>query len=233
MSRNANLAAKLGTSQTATAGAVRRHRGALLREVSAIEAVCGARQGTLYRQLGLLEDSAVEQPTVEQLIVELPGIVDRPPTCHRIDSGGAHQRGATGGTVMKRRSPTRPFGFVRHRPGKASPYIAAFNPPGGGREITKAFKTEDAADVWLAEQHVSVARFTFINPTGGDTLLRDWWMVWLAEKDLAQLAGRGPSPVGGCTSCPRSHRPISSTVARDPALVNRRRSCRPAPPSRC
>jgi integrase len=112
---------------------------------------------------------------------------------------------------VKRRSPTRPFGFVRYRPAKASPYIAGFNPPGGGREVTKAFKTEAEADLWLAEQHVSVARFTFINSTGADTLLRDWWATWLAGADLRPTSRVTYESHGRLHILPVfGHRPIGS-----------------------
>jgi integrase len=85
---------------------------------------------------------------------------------------------------MKRRSAYRAFGFVRYRPGRRSPYLAGFNPPAGGPEVTRAFATEDAADLWLSEQYLSVAKGAFVNPAGAKTLLRDWWKVWLAEARL-------------------------------------------------
>lgn len=86
---------------------------------------------------------------------------------------------------MKRRSPARPFGFVRYRPGRASPHLAGFNPPTGGPEVTRAFATEADADVWLAEQHVAVARGAFVDLAGAKTLLAVYWKVWLAERQLA------------------------------------------------
>jgi hypothetical protein len=42
---------------------------------------------------------------------------------------------------MKRLSQARPFGFVRYRPNRPKPYLAGFNPPSGGSEVTKAFAT--------------------------------------------------------------------------------------------
>ncbi len=86
---------------------------------------------------------------------------------------------------MKRRSSSRPFGFVRERKGRASPFLAGFNPPKGGPEVTKAFATEADADVWLAEQYVAASRGMLIDPTGAKTLLRDRWVTWMAEIDLA------------------------------------------------
>jgi integrase len=79
----------------------------------------------------------------------------------------------------------RPFGFVRKKDRVRKPYLAGFNPPRGGPEITKAFATEDEADVWLAEQHVAVAKNVFVNPKGSKTLLRDWWAIWISERHLA------------------------------------------------
>jgi integrase len=79
----------------------------------------------------------------------------------------------------------RPFGFVRVRTGRQKPYLGGFNPPRGGPEITKAFATEEDADLWLAEQHVAVGRGAFVSPNGGKTLLRDYWSVWIEERPLA------------------------------------------------
>ena len=39
--------------------------------------------------------------------------------------------------------------------------------------------------MWLAEQHVAVARGAFVNPDGAKTLLGDYWKVWLTERQLA------------------------------------------------
>ena len=86
---------------------------------------------------------------------------------------------------MKRHSPARPFGFIRVRPDRAKPYLAAFNPPRGGSEVTKAFRTEEEADLWLAEQHVAIAKDVFVNPKGSKTLLADWWTVFMRERHLA------------------------------------------------
>jgi integrase len=87
---------------------------------------------------------------------------------------------------MNRRTTTkRPFGFVRYRPDRAKPYLAGFNPPGRGQEVTRAFATEDEADLWLAEQHVAIAKDVFINPRGAKTLLREWWPVFMSERHLA------------------------------------------------
>ena len=84
---------------------------------------------------------------------------------------------------MVKRKTRRPFGF-RYRPDRAKPYLAGFNPPQGGPEATKAFATEEAADVWLAEQHIAVARGAFVSPSGAKTLFRDYWKIWLAESQL-------------------------------------------------
>jgi integrase len=86
--------------------------------------------------------------------------------------------------MTKRTATRRPFGFVRFRPGRAKPCLAGFNPPRGGSEVTKAFATEQEADVWLAEQHVAVAKDVFVNPNGAKTLFRDYWRVFLAESHL-------------------------------------------------
>lgn len=83
---------------------------------------------------------------------------------------------------MKRK--TRPFGFVRVRAGRSSPYLAGFNPPGGGREVTRAFRTEAEADLWLAEHHVNVGKGAFVHPNGAKTLLRDYWRKRMAEAQL-------------------------------------------------
>jgi integrase len=86
--------------------------------------------------------------------------------------------------MTKRTTTRRPFGFIRLRADRRKPYLAGFNPPAGGPEVTKAFATEDEAEVWLAEQHVAVARGAFVSPTGAKTLYRDYWSVFLAESHL-------------------------------------------------
>jgi integrase len=86
---------------------------------------------------------------------------------------------------MKRLSQARPFGFVRYRPNRPKPYLAGFNPPSGGSEVTKAFATGEDADLWLAEQHVAIAKDVFVNPKGGKTLLREWWPIFMQERHLA------------------------------------------------
>ncbi len=113
---------------------------------------------------------------------------------------------------MKRRSSSRPFGFVRERTGRASPYLAGFNPPGGGQEVTKAFVSETAAEVWLAEQHVAVARGAFVNPDGAKTLLGDYWKVWLTERQLAPssrvtYAGHGRAHILPAFGSPTARKP--------------------------
>lgn len=79
----------------------------------------------------------------------------------------------------------RPFGFIRVRPGRAKPYLAAFNPPRGGNEVSQSFATEEEADVWLASQHVSSVATPHLDPRGPRTLLSDWWPAFLAERQLA------------------------------------------------
>lgn len=83
---------------------------------------------------------------------------------------------------MKRRSVRRPFGFVRERPGRPSPYLASYNPPQGGPERTKAFTTEEAADLWLAEQHVTLTRQGYLPIAAHLVTVRDFGERWLAWK---------------------------------------------------
>jgi integrase len=82
----------------------------------------------------------------------------------------------------------RPFGFVRYRKGRPSPYLAGFHPPGGGPEVTKAFATEDDAEVWLAEHHVASGRGMLFDARGPKTTLEHWWSVFIAERNLAPTA---------------------------------------------
>jgi integrase len=86
--------------------------------------------------------------------------------------------------MSSRTTRRRPFGFVRYREGRNKPYLAGFNPPGGGREITKAFAGEEEADLWLAEHHVHVGRGSFVSPAGAKTLLGDYWKIRMAEGHL-------------------------------------------------
>jgi integrase len=79
----------------------------------------------------------------------------------------------------------RPFGFVRYREGRPRPYLAGYNPPGGGPEVTKAHATEVEADLWLAEQHVAAGRGVLVDPRGPKTLVGEWWKVFMAERHLA------------------------------------------------
>jgi integrase len=82
----------------------------------------------------------------------------------------------------------RPFGFVRYREGRRKPYLAGFNPRGGGPEVTKAFATSEDADLWLAEQHVSAGRGSLVDPRGHRITLGDWWTVFMAERTLSLSA---------------------------------------------
>jgi integrase len=59
--------------------------------------------------------------------------------------------------------------------------LAGFNPPEGGKEITKAFATEEEADLWLAEQFVSIGKGSFIHPDGPKTLLGDYWQYRIKQ----------------------------------------------------
>jgi integrase len=123
---------------------------------------------------------------------------------------------------MKRRSSTRAFGFVRYRPGRAKPYLAGFNPPRGGPEVTKAFATEAEADLWLSEQHVAVARGGFIDPKGADTLLRDWWPIFFSEAQLKPRTQEAyESHWRNHILPPLGHRPISLRRNEIQAWVNR------------
>jgi integrase len=82
----------------------------------------------------------------------------------------------------------RPFGFVRVRHGRRSPYVAGFNPPLGGPEITRAFATEAEAEVWLAEQYVDIAKGRFIDPTGGKATLGAYWDPWFRGRVLRETS---------------------------------------------
>jgi integrase len=105
----------------------------------------------------------------------------------------------------------RPFGFIRTRTGRASPYRAGFNPPDGGPEVSKSFATEDEAEVWLAEQHVAIARGAFVDPSGGRTLLADYWAVWLAERPLRPSSRQTYELHGRKHILPAfGHRPLAS-----------------------
>jgi integrase len=112
---------------------------------------------------------------------------------------------------MTRRAQHRSFGFVRERPGRPKPFVAGFNPPAGGKEVTKAFATMDEADVWLAEQYVSVARGAFVNPDGARTLFGDWWKVFLAERQLRPSSRQTYELHGKNHILPAfAHRPLGS-----------------------
>jgi integrase len=82
----------------------------------------------------------------------------------------------------------RPFGFVRYRQGRPKPYLAGYNPPGGGPEVTKAHATEEEADAWLAGHHVAAHRGALVDPRGHRTTLGDWWKAFITERDLAPTA---------------------------------------------
>jgi integrase len=123
---------------------------------------------------------------------------------------------------MKRRSSGRAFGFVRYRPDRAKPHLAGFNPPRGGPEVTKAFATEAEADLWLSEQHVTVARGGFIDPKGADTLLRDWWPVFFSEAQLKPRTREAYESAWRNHILPHlGHRPISLRRNEVQAWVNR------------
>jgi integrase len=82
----------------------------------------------------------------------------------------------------------RPFGFVRYRQGRPKPYLAGYNPPSRGPEVTKACATEEEADLWLAEQHVAAGKGVLVDPRGPKTLVGEWWKVFMAERHLAPTA---------------------------------------------
>jgi integrase len=77
----------------------------------------------------------------------------------------------------------RPFGFVRVRKGKPSPFVAGYNPAGGGREITRAFTTMAQADLWLAERHVAESSATGA-PIAPTTTLDAYWSRYIATAKL-------------------------------------------------
>jgi hypothetical protein len=107
----------------------------------------------------------------------------------------------------------RPFGFVRYRKGRPSPYLAGFHPPGGGPEVTKAFATEEDADVWLAEHHVAAGRGVLLDARGPKTTLGQWWSAFIAERNLAPTARETYGP-----TLEESHRPgLRPSPTRQPA----------------
>ena len=81
--------------------------------------------------------------------------------------------------------PRLPFGYLRHRPGRPSPWVAGYLDPTTGREVTKAFPDPEAAAVWLAEAHVALAKGTHLDPRGPRTPLGAYWGAWITEARLA------------------------------------------------
>ena len=106
--------------------------------------------------------------------------------------------------MTRKRATARPFGFVRYRKDRARPYLAGFNPPAGGPEVTRAFGTEADADIWLAEQHVAVARGAFVDMGGAKTLLGDYWKSAWPNADWRRARGRPTPLTAGSTFSPPS-----------------------------